>query len=138
LYGSQGNKIFDATTRLDASYANRPVSYLQPGAPGNVLGKGASGTTQTDISDFYVKDGSFAKLKTISIGYSLSPSMLKRIGLSKLRVYITGQNLFVITKYKGVDPEIGQSSAQNTLDVGIDRGFYPQPKIIQFGIQAKF
>lgn len=138
LYGSHGNKIYDATTRLDASYTNRPVSYLDKDAPGNDLGNGASGTTQTDVSDFYVKNGSFAKLKTISLGYSLSPAILKKIGLSSLRIYATGQNLFVITKYPGVDPEIGQSSSQNTLDVGIDRGFYPQPKVYLFGIQAKF
>ncbi|MEB0261573.1 MULTISPECIES: TonB-dependent receptor [unclassified Mucilaginibacter] len=138
IYGSHGNKIYDATVRLDASYANRPVSYGLPGAPRNILGSGGSGDVQTSVSDYYVRDGSFAKLKTLSLGYTLPSSILRSIRLSNLRVYVSGQNIFVITNYKGIDPEIGQSSAGNQLDIGIDRGFYPQPKIILLGIQAKF
>lgn len=136
LYGSQGNKIYDATVRLDASYSNRPVYYGEPGAPKNLLGSGATGDAQTQVSDYYVKDGSFAKLKTLTLGYTLPESVLKSFG--NIRFYVTGQNLFVVTKYKGLDPEIGQSFSSNTLDVGIDRGFYPQPRTILFGIQAKF
>ncbi len=138
LYGSQGNKIYNATVRLDASFTNRPVSYGEAGAPTNLLGSGATGTNQTQVSSYYVQDGSFAKLKTITVGYTLPKSVLRAIKLSNLRVYVTGQNLFVFTKYTGVDPEIGQSSAGNTLDVGIDRGFNPQPKIVLLGLQAKF
>ena len=138
VYGSSGNKIYDATVRLDASYSNRPVSYLDPGAPANVLGNGGTGTSQTQVSDYYVKDASFAKLKTITLGYSLSQSLLNHIHLSRVRFYVTGQNLFVSTKYKGIDPEIGQASSASTLDVGIDRGFYPQPVMVLFGLQVKF
>jgi TonB-linked SusC/RagA family outer membrane protein len=138
LYGSQGNKIYDATVRLDASFTNRPVGYGEPGAPRNLLGSGASGTAQTDVSDYYLRDGSFAKLKTLSLGYTFPKSFLRYIGLSEIRLYLTGQNLFVITKYPGADPEIGQASAQNPLDVGIDRGYYPQPRLLLFGLQAKF
>lgn len=138
LYGSQGNKIYDATVRLDASYSNRPVSYGEAGSPKNVLGTGGTGSNQSEVSDFYVKNGSFAKLKTLSIGYSLSESLIKKMGMSKLRFYVTGQNLFVITKYGGIDPEIGQSNINSTLDIGIDRGFYPQPRSVLFGLQARF
>lgn len=138
IYGSYGNKIYDATVRLDASYSNRPVSYLNPSAPANVLGNGGTGTSQTQVSDYYVKDASFAKLKTLTLGYSLPHSLLNHIRLSRVRVYITGQNLFVSTKYRGIDPEIGQASSSNTLDVGIDRGFYPQPVMFLFGLQVKF
>ncbi len=138
LYGSQGNSIYDATVRLDATYSNRPVFYGQAGAPRNILGTGGTGTNQTEVSDFYVKDGSFAKLKTLTLGYSLPENTLRFTGLSKIRIYITGQNLFVITKYKGVDPEIGQAFGQSVLDVGIDRGFYPQSRTFLFGLQARF
>ena len=138
LYGSHGNHIYDATTRLDATYSNRPLSYGQAGAPRNILGTGGTGTNQTEVSDFYVKDGSFAKLKTLTLGYSLPENTLRFAGSSKIRIYITGQNLFVITKYKGVDPEIGQAFGQSVLDVGIDRGFYPQPRTFLFGLQARF
>ena len=138
LYGSHGNDIYDATVRLDATYSNRPVSYGEPGAPKNVLGTGGTGTNQTEVSDYYVRDGSFAKLKTLTLGYSLPDGLLHSIKLSKVRFYITGQNLFVITKYKGIDPEIGQAFNESVLDVGIDRGFYPQPRTILFGLQARF
>ncbi len=138
LYGSQGNKIYDATVRLDASYSNRPVYYGEAGAPRNVLGQGATGTAQTEVSDYYVKDGSFSKLRTLTLGYTFSKDFLEPLKLSNIRLYATVQNLFVITRYKGTDPEIGQSAAENTLDVGIDRGFYPQPRVFLFGLQAKF
>jgi TonB-linked SusC/RagA family outer membrane protein len=138
LYGSHGNDIYDATVRLDATYSNRPVSYGKPGAPKNVLGTGGTGSNQTEVSDYYVKDGSFAKLKTLTLGYTLPDNLLRSIKLSKVRFYITGQNLFVITKYKGIDPEIGQAFSESVLDVGIDRGFYPQPRTVLFGLQARF
>lgn len=138
LYGSQGNKIYDATVRLDASFSNRPVSYGDIGAPKNLLGTGGTGTNQTEVSDYYVKDGSFAKLKTISVGYSFAETVIKKMHVSKLRLYVSAQNLFVITKYKGIDPEIGQANASAVLDIGIDRGFYPQPKSVLFGLQVSF
>ncbi len=145
LFGSHGNDIYDATVRLDAPYANRPVSYTGSGAPKNYLG-GTTDSDQTQVSSFYVKDGSFAKLKTITLGYNLPKSIIENIGISKLRFYATAQNLFVITKYKGLDPEIGQAAAEgfgqtpgsSVLDVGIDRGFYPQPRVLMFGFQANF
>ncbi len=138
LYGSQGNKIYDATVRLDATFSNRPVWYGEAGSPRNVLGTGGTGSNQTEVSDFYVKDGSFAKLKTLSLGYSIPENTFNKIGITKLRFYVTAQNLFVITKYKGIDPEIGQAFGNSVLDIGIDRGFYPQPRTILFGLQARF
>jgi TonB-linked SusC/RagA family outer membrane protein len=138
VYGSRGNKIYNATVRLDASYTNRPVYYGDPGAPANLLGSGATGTNETQVSSYYVQDGSFVKIKTLSLGYSFSSSVLKSLKLSSLRLNISAQNLFVFTKYTGNDPEIGQSATGNSLDVGIDRGFNPQPKIVLLGIQAKF
>ncbi|MCI4667782.1 MAG: SusC/RagA family TonB-linked outer membrane protein, partial [Bacteroidia bacterium] len=137
LYGSQGNDIYDATVRLDAPYANRPSSYTEAGAPRNLLG-GATGTDQTRVSSFYVRDGSFAKLKTLTLGYSLPKSLLDAIRMENLRVYATGQNLLVFTNYEGVDPEIGQAFSETVLDVGIDRGFYPQPRTWLFGFQINF
>lgn len=137
LYGSQGNDIYDATVRLDAPYASRPVSYLNDGAPRNLIA-GATGTDQTEVSDFYVQDGSFAKLKTLTLGYTFPSSILNTLGFEQVRIYATGQNLFFITNYDGVDPEIGQAFAETVLDIGIDRGFYPQPTTWLFGFQLKF
>ncbi|MEO0899723.1 MAG: SusC/RagA family TonB-linked outer membrane protein [Bacteroidota bacterium] len=137
LYGSQGNDIYDATVRLDAPYASRPLSYASDESPRNLLG-GATGTDQTRVSNFYVQDGSFAKLKVLTLGYSFPKTLLGKIKMENLRIYATGQNLFVLTNYGGVDPEIGQAFAETVLDVGIDRGFYPQPRTWLFGFQIKF
>ncbi len=148
FYGSQGNDIYDATVRLDASHSNRPSDYAAAGTPLNVLGIGATtgDPDQVRVSDFYVKDGSFTKLKFLTVGYSLPLPVIERLGLSKARFYITGQNLFVSTNYDGLDPEIGQAAelssnvgtGASVLDLGIDRGFYPQPRTVLFGVQLGF
>ncbi|CAL2062903.1 TonB-dependent receptor [Tenacibaculum sp. 190524A05c] len=136
LYGSEGNDIYDATTRTDFSLSNRPASYLTNGVQ-NLLGNTA-GSNLRDVSDFYVKDGSFLKLRTITLGYSLPQSAIKSFGLSSARLYVTGENLFVITDYEGADPEIGQANVTSPLDIGIDRGFFPSAKAFIFGFQFKF
>ena len=136
LYGSEGNDIYDATTRTDFSLSNRPASYLTNGVQ-NLLGNTA-GSNLRDVSDFYVKDGSFLKLRTITLGYTLPQNAIKSIGLSHARLYVTGENLFVITDYEGADPEIGQANATSPLDIGIDRGFFPSAKGFIFGFQFKF
>lgn len=137
FYGSQGNDIYDATVRNDFAFSNRPASYLNNGVF-NVLGNVNESTTLGEVSSFYVKDGSFLKMRTIILGYSLPSSVLDKISLTKARFYITGENLFVSTNYDGADPEIGQQNAANTLDLGIDRGFYPAPKSVLFGFQLQF
>lgn len=134
LYGSEGNEIFDATIRTDAGYTNRKDSYSSNGL-NNTLG---FGLTDSQVSDFFVKDGSFLKLKTLSLGYSLPSTLIDKLKMSKFRIYVTGQNLWFSTKYDGTDPEIGESGANNSLDMGIDRGFYPQARTVLIGLQAKF
>jgi hypothetical protein len=83
------------------------------------------------ISSFYVEDGSFLKCRVASLGYTFDPAMLKNVGFSKLHVYFQATNLFTITKYTGLDPELVPSVANNgTTDnasaaFGIDYGAYP-------------
>ena len=100
VYGASGNKIYDATVRPGCQlYKQTGLLPEDAGAPANVLGSGGTGTTQTDVSDYYVKDASFAKLKTLTLGYSLpTVPALSHIHLSRVRFYVTGQNLFVTTK----------------------------------------
>ena len=137
LWGSQGNDIFDATVRNDFAFSNRPISYLDNGVI-NVLGNVNESSTLGEVSDFYVKDGSFLRLRTVTLGYTLPKDIIENIGLNRARFYVTGENLFVITDYEGADPEIGQQNSANTLDIGIDRGFYPAPKTVLFGFQLQF
>ncbi len=83
------------------------------------------------VSDRYIEDGSFVRLKNISLGYTISNSLTQKMHLKSLKVYASATNLFIISKYSGMDPEIG---SWNPLNAGIDDGYYPQPRIITFGL----
>lgn len=137
LFGSQGNDIFDATIRYDAIGSNRPVAYLEGGAPRNIV---ASTTLNGEnlVSDFHVKDGSFLKIKNVTLGYSLPEDTISAIGADKVRIYVSGQNLYTFTDYDGVDPEIGENAIGSSLDIGIDRGFFPQARQFLLGFEFNF
>ena len=136
LTGAHGNDIFDARYNSAVPFSNRPVEYLSNGLRPVLSGLAGS---QSEVSDFFIKDGSYAKLKNVTLGYNFQ-KVAENIGLTKMRFYIQGQNLWTITDYDGGDPEIGQSSnnPNATLDVGIDRGFYPQPTTFLFGFQFQY
>ncbi|WP_194765703.1 SusC/RagA family TonB-linked outer membrane protein [Tamlana sp. I1] len=136
LYGATGNDIFDARYNSAVPFSNRSRDYLTYGLRPVLSGLAGS---QGEVSDFYVKDGSFAKLKNVTLGYSFKQAA-EQVGLEQLRIFIQGQNLWTITNYKGGDPEIGPASdnPNSALDVGIDRGFYPQPTTFMLGFQFEY
>lgn len=82
------------------------------------------------ISDRYIESGSYLRLKTLSLGYTLPEIYAGKIKASNLRVYVTAQNLFTITKYSGIDPEIGVN--------GIDNNLYPLTRVISVGANMSF
>ncbi len=153
--GVSGNDIFNASRYyLDGAsqITNTSTAVLDRWTPTN------PSTTQpraiindpnqnTRVSNRYVEDGSYFRLKNISIGYNMPTTMLSNISkgtISKLRVYVSAQNLFTITNYSGYDPEIGPSlgiasitGSQNS-EIGVDRGQYPQSKSLLLGFQIKF
>lgn len=91
------------------------------------------------ISDRYVEDGSYLRMKNISLGYTFPQKWIKPLGLSNLRLYANIQNLFTITGYDGYDPEVGASSADaNGYVYGLDNGRYPSPTTYSFGINVSF
>jgi len=85
------------------------------------------------ISDRYIEDGSFIRCRNISLGYTFPGKLLQKVHVSSLRAYVNVSNAFIITKYKGMDPEIG---SWDPLNAGVDNGFYPQPRVFTFGINA--
>lgn len=85
------------------------------------------------ISDRYVEDGSYLRLKNIQIGYNLPEDLLTRIGARQVRLYVTARNLFTITSYNGFDPELGKVD-NNNLNYGIDMGSYPVPRTFNIGL----
>jgi len=85
-------------------------------------------------SDYYIEDGSFFRLTNLQFGYKLSDNIIENNGLSKARFYISGENLFTVTSFSGLDPDIG---GRSTLS-GVDWGHYPLPRIINIGINLAF
>jgi len=82
------------------------------------------------VSSHFVEDGSFVRLKNLTLGYTLPQTLLSRIGSRQVRVYVTGQNLITLTHYTGFDPEVSAS--------GVDLGIYPQARVFTGGINIGF
>jgi hypothetical protein len=91
----------------------------------------SSGNDNQRFSDRYIENGSFARCKNITLGYTFSGNLLKKMHLNAFRVYGTVTNVFTITSYTGYDPEIG---SWNPLAAGIDNGYYAQPRVFTFGL----
>lgn len=136
--GAAGNDIFAGYRRLDILKANYTTDAL-----GRWTGEGTSNThpilSDTDangnftkMSKFYLKDGDYFRFKTVQVGYSLPKDVIAKAGLDKVRLFVTGENLWTFTKYNGYDPEIGG----NVL--GIDRGYYPQARSYMVGLNLQF
>lgn len=89
------------------------------------------------MSDRFIEDGSFLRLANISLGYTLPKNIVSKLNIDRLRVYVSGQNLFTITGYSGYDPEIGAYN-QNSLLQNIDMGHYPLPRMFTFGLNLGF
>ena len=88
-------------------------------------------------SDRWLEDGSFLRIKSVVLGYSLPASVLKRIKIERMRVYASAQNLFTFTNYSGLDPEVNTFSGSNTA-LGTDFLTFPQPRTITFGVNLNF
>ena len=143
--GAGGNKIYQGLRRLDIINANYQTEVL-----GRWTGEGSTNSyprvTTDDTnknfsnpSDFNLQKGDFFRFKTIQLGYSLPSDFINRISLQKVRFYVTGENLFTITKYTGFDPEVGGPSAAGMDNVqGVDRGYYPQAKSYMLGVNLQF
>jgi TonB-dependent starch-binding outer membrane protein SusC len=91
--------------------------------------------TKKVTMSYFIEDGSFLRLQDLTVGYSLPQSILKRTRLSRLRVYLTGYNLFLLTKYTGYDPEV---DIQSGLTPGVDYNKYPRSRNFCVGLNVTF
>lgn len=137
---SLGNDIYRSYERQDVALNNYTTDWLDRWTPENTNASYPRLTlndpnNNSRPSDFYVENGSYLRLKTLQIGYSVPKSILDKIRLTRLRAYVTFDNLLTITGYTGFDPEIGNSGW--ILDTGIDKGFYPQLKTMGFGLNIQ-
>ena len=134
LYDLEGMpRLFNAGVQVLDRWTGPGTSNTIPRA----LGAGENVT----VSSRFVESGSFMRLRNISLGYNIPVSAFKN-SISKLRIYISAQNLFTITNYSGLDPEIGThlttDNVQQNFQLGIDRGNFPTPKSFTGGIQLSF
>ena len=137
-YASVGNDIYRAYER-NANYSNKYRAVLArwtgAGTTNDARNPRYSFTDANSnirVSDRYVEDGSFVKIKNIQLGYTFPSSVTKKI-LSRLRIYAQVKNAYTFTKYSGFDPEI----PGGILDTGVDRGAYPQARTYAVGIDIK-
>jgi TonB-linked SusC/RagA family outer membrane protein len=136
LYASVGNdvinyvrywtdfpQVFDGAVSKDAVYNS--WTPTRTGAKVPMLERTANFSNTTVFSSYYLENGSFLRCKSMVLGYSLPSAKLKRFGVDRLRLYIQSANLFTITKYTGLDPELTTSDLRDNTNFGIDFGNYP-------------
>ena len=148
ISGVQGNDIYNANTfdlvgmnRLfNASTAVLDRAIVVNGVvtnPSATLPRAQGADINwSSANQRYIEDGSYTRLKNIALGYTFSGDAFKTY-FSKIRFYVSGQNLITVTKYNGLDPEIARADA-NANSAGIDLGRYPQPKSVIFGLDVTF
>ena len=141
--GVSGNKIFNAggqymsasgSNGYDNQTADQMAYWDKPGDITSVPEPRLWYANGTENSTRYLTDGSYLRLKTVTLGYNLPNSLISRLKLSKVRVYATGQNLLTFTKYKGWDPEVNADYQATNINQGVDFYSAPQAKVISFGI----
>ena len=128
LQGVSGVDVFDATYRQDISSGNFPTWVLSrwtgEGTSDKVPMLKSGDSKNWVISDLYIQDGSYLRLKNITLGYTLPGHLTRKVGVNRFRVYVMAENLFTWTKYWGFDPEIGLDKTS----LGVDYGVYPQAR----------
>jgi TonB-linked SusC/RagA family outer membrane protein len=146
FYGSYGGKILNLlsyqTAGLSSLYMNQlaeVANFWTPTNPDSNIPRPRGGIDNPNLvmSDRFLQSASFLRLQNVRLGYTLPSKWAKYVDLKTLKLYLSGQNIFVITKYKGLDPEVGSLNQNPTL-TNIDIGRYPSPRIITFGVNAAF
>ncbi|MXV51845.1 SusC/RagA family TonB-linked outer membrane protein [Pedobacter sp. HMF7647] len=150
--GVQGNDVLNAENIIVEGMPrlfNSGINVLNAWTPENsssTIPRAIAGDPNRNgrLSTRWVEDGSYLRMKNVLIGYTMSPTVLRSFAkntISRLKFYVSAQNLFTFTKYNGFDPEVGnknQNTSGGTLTNGVDFGQYPAARSFQFGIQAGF
>ncbi|NQX39136.1 TonB-linked outer membrane protein, SusC/RagA family [Pedobacter steynii] len=150
FYWSYGNDVYNQTRNVlerMSSLNNGNKHVLRRWTPGNTLTNvpkaiwgdpaGTDGLTNAEVSQRFIEDGSFLRLKNITLGYALPSAFQKRMKLSNARFYVSAQNLFTVTNYSGYDPEVQNQQFKNS-QLGIDWASQPQPRTLMFGFSLGF
>ncbi|MET7256829.1 SusC/RagA family TonB-linked outer membrane protein [Dyadobacter fermentans] len=145
--GVKGNQIINMVKRwvdFNNQAGNRSLRMLNdswtPENPDAVLPiLDANDSRSQQPSSYFIEDGSYLRMKNLTLGYKLPAGVLSKIGFESARVYLQAQNLFTITKYSGIDPEVTSvGSTPGSTVLGVDQGNYPNSKMYQIGINFGF
>lgn len=139
-YAAVGGEVMNGNKAFAYQFGNHQdlVHMWSPQNPTSQVPVFRGSATHDNVrgrTDYWLEDGTFARLRNITLGYSIPKRKLEKIGLSKLRFYVTGQNVLTITKYDGFDPEVGNNGLSTR---GIDKGTYPISRQIRAGLQLEF
>lgn len=106
----------------------------------NIWSHTSFGVAQATIHSWAVEDGSFLRLNNLNLGYTLPTAISSKLGMSQFRVYLTGNNLLLLTKYSGYDPEVStsRSSSYSGLTPGVDYSSFPRSRSYTFGVNVTF
>lgn len=167
LYASVGNdvinyvrywtdfpQVFEGAVSKDAVYnsailvdaSGKPTSYKDPtahisnpGAKVPLLERSANQSNTINFNSYYMENGSFLRMKSLVLGYTFPIAQLKRLKVDRFRIYVQAANLFTITKYTGLDPELQTSNLNDNSNFGIDLGNYPaNQKMFTVGVNLSF
>jgi TonB-linked SusC/RagA family outer membrane protein len=144
LEGSKGNDMLNAS-RFDTEGMTDPKNqtttvlrrWKQAGDVTDVPRARWGNTNNSRISDHFIEDGSYMRIKTLTVSYDIPKNLTEKVQIQNLRVYFTGENLLTFTDYSGFDPEVNAFGSSNTA-MGIDYGTYPQTRNIIFGLNITF
>ncbi|WP_297337701.1 TonB-dependent receptor [Algoriphagus sp.] len=136
--GTLGNEIYNSKKQVRFNTYNFETSFLD-----RWTGEGTSTTEPRvtngghnyEVSDRFIEDGSFLRLRNVQVGYTFPAATLEKIRVQNFRLYVSGTNLFTLTNYSGYTPEIGGG---NVLGTGYDSGIYPIARTINVGVSANF
>lgn len=140
IQGSYGNDIFNASRMetegmYDAKNQSTRVldRWRRPGMITTIPKAGYD----MKVSSYFVEDGSFLRIKDVTLSYNVAPSKMKKLGITKLQPYMTASNLLTFTNYLGFDPEVNQWGNNGRVQ-GIDWGTYPQTRSFIVGLNVEF
>lgn len=134
VYNAQ--RMFSTQSRLEMQNNLAEVKDRWTATNASNLVPSAKGYVAYDVYSRFIEDGSFLRLKNITLGYTIPERLTRKIFVSKLRLYATASNLFLLTKYSGFDPEVNMKSSN--LMPSFDFGAYPKNKAFTFGVELNF
>jgi len=115
------------------------IDNVQVSNPGTEVPRAVAGdpNENTRISDRYIEDGSYLRVKNLSLAYNIPGAAVRRLGVDNIKVYVNLQNMWTLTRYTGLDPEVGASQTNDNV-FGLDNGRYPAARVYTFGLNFAF